>query len=102
MLRERLECCRTSGTLSLIRLDSCQSNEEGGHQDSVILHNMMVEDLDGLQMEEEEEVDSTFINVGNGSNAMWAGLERLPGSLIPLLGSIAALCETRAYFHDTA
>lgn len=66
----------------------------------IILHNMMVEDRGGLSCDDIEDGDDDFVKIRHGANPMWGGLRRIPGTTVPVPGTLAALCEVNAYLNQ--
>lgn len=62
----------------------------------IILHNMMVEDQDGLSLYDIEDLDDDFIKMRHGASPMWCGLVRIPGTTVSVPGMLAALFELNA------
>lgn len=61
---------------------------------------MMVEDRGGLSLDKIEYSDDEFIEIRDGANPMSVWLVQIWGTIIPVPGTLTALCEVNAYLKQ--
>eukprot|EP00171_Calliarthron_tuberculosum_P009834 IDg9834t1 len=67
----------------------------------IILRNIMAEDHGDLSDKDISEEDTGLVKIRGSFIQMWGGLQRIPGTVLPLPASIAALCESHAFLYHS-